>query len=144
MGAAGPGKGTWSGGQIATPDGRGAHSPEYQHPFRVAIEKRRSHAGNAFYDYAQNAVPFPDGLATWLRLEGGVIPFGNIRPSKKGYPTREGTANLVIGGTLYVVTAFLTESKDPYWVKVVAHKVPDRSANIRKAQAAPRGGRILL
>jgi hypothetical protein len=112
-------------------------------PFRVAVAKKRSHAGNAFYDYAQNGIPFPDGLSTFVRVEGAVIPLGRIRPSQKGYPTREGTAQVVVGGMLYTVTAYLTESRSPFFVKVIAHKTPDRKGNISKAQFAPRGGHII-
>ncbi|MCX6539116.1 MAG: hypothetical protein NT151_09320 [Acidobacteria bacterium] len=112
-------------------------------PFRISIGRRQSKAGNAFYEYSQNNLPLPDGLSTWLRIEGVVVPMGRIRPSQKGHPTREGAARIVVGGVLYVVTAYLTESKTPYWVKVLAHKVPDSSAALKKAQSAPRGGSIV-
>lgn len=55
-------------------------------PFRVAIGRRQSKAGNSFYEYSQNGVPLPDGLSTWLRIDGVVIPMGRIRPSQKGHP----------------------------------------------------------
>lgn len=112
-------------------------------PFRIAVAKKSSKAGNAFYDYSQNAVPLPDGLASFIRVEGAIVPMGKIRPSQKGYPTREGTTQIIVGGMVYKVTAYLTESRSPYYVKVIAHKQPEREANIRKAQNAPRGGRIV-
>lgn len=111
-------------------------------PFRVGIHKKQSQAGNAFYDYTQNSVPLPDGLNTFIRVEGTIIPMGRTRPSKAGYPTKEGEAQAIVGGIVYSITVYLTESKAPYYVKVVAHKTPDRSANAKKAQAAPRGGKI--
>lgn len=112
-------------------------------PFRVAIVRKKSKAGNAFYDYSQNSIPLPDGLSTFLKLEGAVIPMGRTRPSQKGYPTREGTAQVMIGGVLSTVTAYITQSRVPFFVKVLAHKTPDRSANMAKAQLAPKGGRII-
>jgi hypothetical protein len=67
---------------------------------------------------------------------------GKTRPSKHGYPTREGVAEIIVGGVLYKVTAYLTESRSPFFVKVIAHKKPDSGGNIAKAQAAPKGGVI--
>ncbi|MEK7466241.1 MAG: hypothetical protein AAB074_02400 [Planctomycetota bacterium] len=121
----------------------GLASSNIQRPFRVAVEIKESKAGNAFYDYAQNGVPLPDGLATFIRIEGAIIPMSKTRPSQKGYPTREGQTDIIVGGLVYKVTAYLTEGRSPYWIKVLAHKKPDTSANIAKAQIAPRGGRIL-
>lgn len=111
--------------------------------FRVAVEKKQSKAGNAFYDYAQNGVPLPDGLSTFVRVEGTIVPMGRTRPSQKGYPTREGNAQVIVGGVVYTLTAYLTEGRTPFYIKVHAHKTPDRGANITKAQRAPRGGRIV-
>ena len=42
-------------------------------PFRVAVEKKQSKAGNAFYDYAQNGVPLPDGLSTLPRPSNQIL-----------------------------------------------------------------------
>lgn len=112
-------------------------------PFRIAVTRRSSKAGNAFYDYAQNGVPLPDGLATYIRVEGAIVPMGKIRPSQKGYPTREGTTQIIVGGVVYKVTAYLTESRNPYFVKVIAHKQPNGEANVKRAQNAPRGGTII-
>lgn len=116
----------------------------YGSSFRVQIEKKTSKAGNDYYNYYQNGVPLPDGLNTFLKLDGTVIPMGKTRPSQSGFPTREGHTQVLIGTTVYKVTAYLTEGKSPYWIKVVAHKAPDTEANLKKAQSAPRGGQILL
>lgn len=112
-------------------------------PFRVEVKKQISKAGNAFYDYSQNGVPLPDGLSTFIRVEGAIVPMGRTRPSKSGYPTREGNAQVIVGGVVYTLTVYMTESRTPYYVKVLAHKTPDRGANVKKAQMAPRGGRIV-
>jgi hypothetical protein len=113
-------------------------------PFRVKVQKKTSKAANAFYDYAQNGVPLPDGLNTFVRVEGAIIAMGRTRPSKTGYPTREGTAQVIIGGLAYKATAYLTESKTPFYIKVVATKVPDTTAAMKKAQQVPKGGSIVF
>ena len=113
-------------------------------PFRVAIERKESKAGNSFYDYSQNAVPLPDGLNTYLRIEGAIIPMGRIHPSKTSkHPTREGTAEVVVGGVIYKVTAYLTEGKTPFYIKVFAAKKPNTTANMAKARQTPKGGRLI-
>jgi hypothetical protein len=112
-------------------------------PFRVAIERRESKAGNAYYEYSQNGVPFPDGLSTYVRVEGAIVPLGRVHPSNNGYPTRDGGTEVIVGGVVYKVTVYLTESKTPYFVKVVAHKKPEGGLNSLKAQRAPRGGSII-
>lgn len=120
-------------------DARDAHRP-----FRVAIQKRASKAGNYFYEYSQNAVPLPDGLNTYLRLEGAIVPMGRIHPSQSSaHPTREGTAEVVIGSLVYKVTVYLTESRAPFYIKVIAHKKPSNTASFAKAQQAPRGGTLI-
>jgi len=111
--------------------------------FKIGIVKRDSKAGNAFYDYSQNGVPLPDGLSTFIKVEGTIVPLGRVRPSKNGYPTREGTTQAIIGKVLYKVTVYLTEAKTPYYIKVIAHKKPE-STGIRKAQRTPRGGKIII
>jgi hypothetical protein len=50
----------------------------------------------------------------------------------------------MVGNVRYKVTAYLTESKDPYFAKIIAHKVPDTEASLGKARSAPRGGQIIL
>lgn len=115
-----------------------------ERPFRIAIEKKQSKAGNAYYEYAQNALPLPDGLSTLIKVEGVVVPMGRIHPSKNGYPTREGVAQIMVGNVVYKLTAYLTEAKEPFYIKVIAHKMPDSQGNIVKARSAPRGGQIIL
>jgi hypothetical protein len=113
-------------------------------PFRVLAERKTSKAGNAFYDYSQNGVPLPDGLSSSLNVEKVALSFGEIRPSKKGYPTREGSAEIEIGGIPYKVTAYITEAKNPYYIKVHAQKKPESATREPIANSrAPRGGRIV-
>jgi len=112
-------------------------------PLQIEIEKHVSKVGNAFYEYSQNGVPFPDEFSTFVRVEGTIVPFGRIHPSKNGYPTREGSTQAIIGGVLYKVTVYLTETKTPYYIKVIAHKKPE-STGITKAQLSPRGGRMVI
>jgi hypothetical protein len=118
-------------------------SSNYSNPFRIAIHTKESRAGNAYYEYSQNGLPLPDGLNTFLKIEGAVIPFGKTRPSKNGYPTREGQTQVLMGNTMYKVTAYITEAKLPFYVKIVAYRKPDSSSNITKAQKAPKGGHII-
>ncbi len=122
----------------------GAGTENAEKPFRVALFKQRSKKGNAFYDYSQNALPLPDGLSTFVRVDGTIVPMGKIRPSQKGYPTREGTAQLLVGGLLYTVTVYLTESRSPFYVKVIAHKTPNRKRAEVRGQNAPKGGALLF
>ncbi len=112
-------------------------------PFRVGIEAKTSKAGNVYYEYSQNGVPLPDGLNSFLKVNGALVALGGAKPSQKGNPTREGAGTMLLGGIVYDVTAYLTETKSGYYVKVIAHKQPDRAKNIEKAQRAPRGGAIL-
>ena len=122
----------------------GIEASEAKRPFRVAIQKKESKAGNAFYDYSQNSISFPNGLTTLIRVEGTIVPMGKTRPSKKGYPTREGVADVIVGGVVYKVTAYLTEGKTPFYVKIIAHKKPEASGEgLKKAQKMPRGGTII-
>jgi len=111
--------------------------------FRIAIEKKASKAGNAYYEYSQTGIPLPDGLSTFLRLEKVVIPLGRIRPSQAGHPTREGLTEIVVGGAVYKVTAYLTEGRQPYYVKVIAHKKPQTSEAKPRNRVAPHGGRLI-
>src|SRR5262249_33241345 len=108
-------------------------------PFRIAVNQKKSKAGNAYYEDTPNSVPLPDGLSTPVRVAGGLVPLGRIRPSKKGHPTREGTTEVLIGDSLYLVTVYLTEGRAPYYVKVIAHKKPDSSKSLAKARAKPIG-----
>ena len=113
-------------------------------PLQIQIEKKESKAHNQYYDYSQNGLPLPDGLQTFLKIEGSVIPMGKAHPSKNGYPTRGGHAHVLLGATVYKVTAYITEGKNPFWIKVLAHVLPNNSENIKKAQIAPRGGHIVF
>ena len=88
-------------------------------------------------------MPFPDGFSTYIRVEGAIVPLGRIHPSQNGYPTREGTTEVIVGGVVYKVTVYLTEAKTPFYVKLIAHKKPEAGAGIVRAQRAPRGGTIL-
>ena len=63
-------------------------------PFRVGVKKKMSQGGNAYYDYSQNGVTLPDGLASFVRVAGTIVPMGRNRPSKNNYPTREGKRKL--------------------------------------------------
>ncbi len=115
-----------------------------ERPFQIGIDRKKSKAGNWFYEYSQNSVPLPSGMETYLRLENTLIPMGGVHPAKKtGNPTREGAAEILVGATPYLVKAYMTQGKSPYWVKVVAHKRPDTAKNLAKARATPKGGSIL-
>lgn len=101
----------------------GIETYEKSKPFKVAVEKKLSKAENAYYEFSQNGIPFPDGLGTFLRVEGVIIPMGKVHPSKTSKnPTREGEAIIVIGNQLYNVTAYLTEAKSGFYVKLIALK----------------------
>ena len=122
----------------------GINSSEAGKPLKIAIEKKISQAGNAYYEYSQNNMPLPSGLNTYLRLENTIIPMGKTRPSKSSKnPTREGKTEIVVGNKIYKATSYITETKKPYFVKVVAHKKPDTSSNVEKARRAPKGGKII-
>jgi len=107
-------------------------------PFRVGISKKKSKSANAYYDYWQNAIPFPDGLETNFRVQGILINMSKVRPSVNGYPTREGKVNLKIDEDTYEVTVYLTEGKHPYYVKIIAHKMS--SVRLGKPTLKPSGG----
>jgi hypothetical protein len=113
-------------------------------PFRIGIGKKKSKAGNWYYEYQQNGVPLPAGMETYMRVEGTLVPMGSIRPAKRtGNPTREGAADIQVGGVTYQVHTYLTQGKTPYWVRIIAHKKPDVSKNLAKGRMSPRGGTIL-
>ena len=104
-------------------------------PFKVAVEKKLSKAKNAYYEFSQTRIPFPDGLDTLLRIEGVVIPMGKVHPSKTSRnPTREGEALIVIGNQLYAVTAYLTETKAGYYIKLIAHIKSSSKTSVRASQ----------
>ena len=111
-------------------------------PFRIAVHKQKSKAGNAYYDYSQNSLLLPDGLMTLMRIENAIVPMGGITPSQKGNPTRDGMIHILVGGTVYEVTVYITESKNPYYVKVIAKK-PKKMVGITQSQSIPKGGSIV-
>jgi hypothetical protein len=128
-------------------------------PFRVQVERQIGQAGSAFYEYAQNGVPLPDGLATLMRVAGTIVPMGPTKrrqdvlarlpepgPSESGYPTKEGEAQAVkVGGVAYTATVYLVESATPFYIKIIAHEaLPERGEiTARRAPLTPRGGRII-
>ena len=121
----------------------GISSAEAGRPLIVAIDRKTSIKDNYFYEYEQKDLPLPDGLNTYLRLEGVIIPMGRIRPSKKGNPTREGSAEIVVGGSVYKVTAYITEDSTPFFVKVIAHKKPGGQKAPIKTRSKIKGGRLI-
>ncbi|WP_339096285.1 hypothetical protein WDJ50_03055 [Deinococcus sp. VB142] len=106
-------------------------------PVRVAIASKTSQAGNIFYDFSMNGMPLPDGLNTILRLEGNILSFGPEAKSKNGNPTRKARADILVGGQLYISEGYLTQGKNGYYVKAVAHKKPSPPA------PKPRGGSFI-
>lgn len=112
-------------------------------PFRVAIRQKTSKAGNFFYEYSQNAIPFPTGFDTLVRVEHQIIPLGRLHQSEKGNPTREGNLEIPINGTIYRIVVYLTSSKMPFFVRIVAHKKPNASQSGKKLQAVPKGGSLI-
>lgn len=111
-------------------------------PFRIAVHKQKSKAGNAYFDYSQNSLQLPDGLMTLIRIENAIVPMSGINPSQKGNPTREGTIQILVGKAVYEVTVYITESKHPYYVKIIAKK-PKKMAGIKQSQTTPKGGSIV-
>ena len=107
--------------------------------FRVEVDARRSKAGNVYFEFQQAAVPLPHGLDTSVRVEGATLDGSDVRPSQSGHPTREFRGGVSLSGTSYVVTAFITQGKRPYWVKVHAHK---GTSAPRAEPGKPQGGRI--
>lgn len=120
----------------------GIQHNEADRPFRIGVNKRESKAGNSYYEYNQNSLPLPDKMSTLIRLEGAILPLGRIQTSKSGHPMREGSADIVVGGVIYTATGYISESKSPYYVKIIAHKKPEQTG-LKKAQLAPKGGSII-
>lgn len=109
-------------------------------PFRVEAEPKTSKAGNTYYDYAQRLIPLPDGLETRLRVGGVEVSFDPERVSQSGNPTREGRTIVMIDGIQYEVTAYISRTRQPFWVKVHAHKAAGRK---RDGGPLISGGRIV-
>ena len=110
-----------------------------QKPFNIAVQKRSSSKNNAYYNYVQNAVPLPDGLQTTLKVENVPIPFGEICNSQKSNPQRSGIAYIQLGNAVYEVTAYITQTKNPFYIHVIAKK----AAKILALQTTPKGGVIV-
>ena len=121
----------------------GIDAKDSTRPFRIGISPKQSKAGNDYFEYSQNGVPLPEGLSTFLKVNGSLLSMGAIKPSLKGNPTREGTTTLLVGSLVYVVTAYLTETRNGFFIKVIAHKRPNSEKALKKAQRTPRGGVIL-
>jgi len=106
-------------------DKEGIPSPMRQRPLRVAIEKKWSQAGNPFFSFEQTSLPLPDGLMTRLWLDNEEIPFGAVGKSKRrGNPQRSASFERELGGIAYDFTAFLTEGRSGYYVKLHGNKRP--------------------
>jgi hypothetical protein len=120
-------------------ESNGVPLAHWDRPFRIEVSAKLSKAGNVYFEYQQAVVPLPHGLDTKLRVEGAVLEADEIRPSQSGHPTRrhQGTTN--ISGVVYAISAFVTEGKRPFWVKVHAQK--GRSSALADP-AAPQGGRF--
>jgi hypothetical protein len=116
---------------------------KYQDSFRIGIHKQISQSGNAYYDYSQNGIPFPDGLSTLIKVQESIVPLGKISKSNKGNNQRVGTTNILIGGVLYDVTAYLTETKNPYYVKLFAKKISLKKVKELKVAYSPKGGAFI-
>ncbi|MCL4686405.1 hypothetical protein KJ059_16830 [Myxococcota bacterium] len=110
-------------------------------PFRVAAEGKTSKKGNTFFDYEQGKLSLADGLETRLRVGGVELVFGPEQPSQKGNPTRKATTIVLVGDLDYEVTAYLTKTRDRFFVKVHAHKATGKRS---AANSTPiSGGRII-
>lgn len=95
---------------------------EPEKPLKLAVDKKKSKAGNPYYDFSQSSIPLPDGLSTLIRVEGVLIPLGKIKPSKNGNPTREGTALIAVGSLIFEATCYLTQGRNGFYVKIAALK----------------------
>ena len=106
---------------------------------KIALEQKLSNAGNIYYQYVQNAVPLPSGLASLIKIEGFFIPLNKSGFSEKQYPFREGKAEIFVGKQSYIANLYISKTKSPYYIKILVHKKPDRSQALTK----PRGGAFL-
>ena len=94
---------------------------------RDEAEGKLSKKGNVFFDFARAEVPLPDGLNTVLRIRGITVTMNEECLSKAGNPTRHGSAVIAISGVNYEISTVLTKGRNPYWVKVHAHKASQNS-----------------
>ncbi|MGI8980889.1 MAG: topoisomerase DNA-binding C4 zinc finger domain-containing protein [Pirellulaceae bacterium] len=98
-------------------------------PVRDEADERLSKRGNVFFDFARCEFPLPDGLNTVLRIRGTTVSMNVERLSEAGNPRREGKTFVVINDVNYEVAVFLTKGRNPFWVKVNAHKA-SRNATV--------------
>ena len=112
-------------------------------PFKVSVEKKKSKEGNVYYDYSQQSLLLPDGLSTLVRVENCIVSVGQIYKSKSGNPTKKGIVEISLNEIPYRITTYITESKNPYFVKVIAHKKPDNIKNLSKSILSPKGGSFI-
>jgi hypothetical protein len=118
---------------------------QLEKPFKISIAKKPSKSGNAYYEYSQQSVPFPDGLSTLLRINGFLIPMGTPAASKtSGNLQRSGKLEMVLKDDVYRITSYITKSKNPFFIKITVIKKPNTSANLHKGRKTPRGGSLVL
>lgn len=110
-----------------------------ENPLKIALEQDISNAGNIYYRYMQNAVPLPTGMDSLVKIEGVFIPLNRSGFSDKQYPFREGKGEIFVGKKIYVAKAYISKTRNPFYIKIVAHKKPDGSHLLKK----PRGGEFL-
>jgi hypothetical protein len=120
-------------------EAHGIPMAQWERPFRIEVEARRSKAGNVFFEYQQASVPLPHGLDTRLRVEGRELDPSEVRPSQSGHPTRRLMGVTNVSGLPYTITAYVTQGKKPYWIKVHAQK---GARTPQSDVGAPQGGRI--
>lgn len=117
--------------------------PPTARQFQIAVERKTSRAQNPYFDYSQTAIPLPDGLDTQLRVEGIKVPMGEVRPSKKGNPTREGYLELSLGDAIFKITAYLTKTRSGYFAKLTGvQERGSRSSTPANDYTGARGGRL--
>lgn len=90
-------------------------------PFRIAIENKIRQAGNIYYHYSQNEIPLPSALDTHFKVENTFIRMGKIGKSKRNKnPMRESENEIVICNKKYIVKVYISETNNPYYVKVAS------------------------
>lgn len=103
-------------------------SEDTHKPFCMAVPKQRSSKDNAFYNHKENAVPLPDGLQTLVKVQNVIIPMGEIDYSKKNNPQRSGVAQIQLGKTVYEVTAYITQTKHPFYIYLIVRKAASKGS----------------
>lgn len=112
----------------------------WERPLRAELEPKLSKRGNTFFDY-QQVLPLPDGLDTFVSVDGTRLSASAIHESQRGNPTRNHTGTVTIAGKGYDVTCFITASKKGWWVKVHAQLASSRRATT--PAELPKGGRLV-